>query len=88
MNHVPYKGGAPAIADVMGGQVPCIFANIAEATLRPYKSGKIKVLATSGLKKKSPIYRKSQRLPNLDILGFIPLRGMVLPASSRYYPQK
>ena len=50
MNHVPYKGGAPAIADVMGGQVPLYFANIAEAT-QPYKAGKIKVLATSGLKR-------------------------------------
>lgn len=50
MNHVPYKGGAPAIADVMGEQVPLYFANIAEAS-QPYKAGKIKVLATTGLKR-------------------------------------
>jgi tripartite-type tricarboxylate transporter receptor subunit TctC len=50
MNHVPYKGGAPAIADVMGEQVPLYFANVAEAS-QPYKAGKIKVLATTGLKR-------------------------------------
>ncbi len=50
MVHVPYKGGAPAIADVMGEQVPMYFANLAEAS-QPFKSGKVKVLATSGLKR-------------------------------------
>jgi len=50
MVHVPYKGGAPAIADVMGEQVPMYFANLAEAS-QPFKSGKVRVLATSGLKR-------------------------------------
>jgi tripartite-type tricarboxylate transporter receptor subunit TctC len=50
MLHVPYKGGAPAIADVMGEQVPMYFANIAEAN-QPFKGGKVKVIATTGLKR-------------------------------------
>ena len=50
MVHVPYKGGAPAIADVMGEQVPMYFANLAEAN-QPFKSSKVKVLATTGLKR-------------------------------------
>ena len=50
MVHVPYKGGAPAIADVMGEQVPMYFANVAEAN-QPSKGGKVRVLATTGLKR-------------------------------------
>ncbi len=50
MLHVPYKGGAPAIADVMGEQVPMYFANVAEAN-QPFKGGKVRVLATTGLKR-------------------------------------
>ena len=47
MNHVPYKGGAPAIADVVGGHVPLYFGNVAE--VMPHaKGGKLKVLAVSG----------------------------------------
>jgi tripartite-type tricarboxylate transporter receptor subunit TctC len=31
LNHVPYKGGGPALNDVMGGQVPLFFANVASS---------------------------------------------------------
>ncbi len=44
--HVPYKGGAPAIMDVMGGQVDVYFANAA-SSLSYVKSGKLKALAVS-----------------------------------------
>src|SRR3546814_11934513 len=47
MIHVPYRGEAPAIADVMGGQVPVLFANIPSGM--PYvNSGKLKALVTTG----------------------------------------
>src|SRR3546814_68299 len=47
MIHVPYRGEAPAIADVMGGQVPVLFANIPSGM--PYvNSGKLKELVTTG----------------------------------------
>lgn len=52
MNHVPYKGGAPAISDVLGGQVPMYFGNLAEV-LPHYKSGKLKVMAVSSDKRVS-----------------------------------
>jgi tripartite-type tricarboxylate transporter receptor subunit TctC len=52
MNHVPYKGGAPAISDVLGGQVPMYFGNLAEV-LPHYKSGKLKVVAVSSDKRVS-----------------------------------
>ena len=50
MVHVPYKGGAPALADLLAGHVPLYFANVAEVL--PYaKSGKIKILAVTSEKR-------------------------------------
>lgn len=46
MVHVPYKGGAPAIADVMGNQVPVYFANLSEAL--PHAGRGLRSLAVSG----------------------------------------
>jgi tripartite-type tricarboxylate transporter receptor subunit TctC len=44
LQHVPYKGGAQAITDVIGGQVPLVAMNALE--VQPHvKSGKLKVLA-------------------------------------------
>ncbi len=47
MVHVPYKGGGPALIDVMGGQVPVYFANMASG-LPHVKNGKLKALAVTG----------------------------------------
>jgi len=42
--HVPYRGGPPAIADVMGGQVPCVITSY--GSLSSYQqAGSLKVLA-------------------------------------------
>jgi tripartite-type tricarboxylate transporter receptor subunit TctC len=44
LTHVPYKGGKPAIADVLGGQLPLVAVNAVE--VQPlWKDGKLKVLA-------------------------------------------
>ena len=54
MQHVPYKGPAPATQDVLGGQVPC--GLLAGPTVLPHvRSGKLVALAVSG----------SQRAPTL-----------------------
>lgn len=42
--HVPYKGAAPAMSDVMGGQVPVMMLDLASG-LSIIKSGKVRVLA-------------------------------------------
>lgn len=47
MTHVGYKGGAPAIADLMGGQIDMMFADISVATPLA-KSGKVRALAVTG----------------------------------------
>lgn len=53
MNHVPYKGPAPAMQDLMGGQVQCGF--LAGPTVLPQiKSGKLIALAVSGTER-SPL---------------------------------
>lgn len=44
MIHVPYRGGGPAVADLVAGQVPLVFASLAAVV--PFRqAGKVKVLA-------------------------------------------
>ena len=54
--HVPYKGGGPAMLDVMGGQVPLFFANLASASGH-IQNQKLKPLAVTSKK-------RSAALPN------------------------
>ena len=53
LQHVPYKGVAPAINDVLGGQLPIVFASLPSA-LPHIKAGKLRALAVSG-DKRSPV---------------------------------
>ncbi|MFN9278753.1 MAG: tripartite tricarboxylate transporter substrate binding protein [Betaproteobacteria bacterium] len=46
MLHVPYRGGGPALNDVMGGQVPLFFANVA-SSLGHIQSGRLRALAVT-----------------------------------------
>jgi tripartite-type tricarboxylate transporter receptor subunit TctC len=50
MVHVPYKGDAPAITDLLAGHVHLMFGNIAAAT-RHAKAGKVRILAVTGPKR-------------------------------------
>lgn len=50
ITHIPYKGIAPAVSDMLAGQIDAMFAGVTAAT--PHlKSGKMKVLAISGPKR-------------------------------------
>ena len=48
--HIPYKGSAPALTDLLGGQVQIMFDNIPSA-LPHIKSGKLRAIATTGNKR-------------------------------------
>jgi tripartite-type tricarboxylate transporter receptor subunit TctC len=52
MVHIPYKGGGPALQDVIGGQVPLFFANMASG-LPHVKGGRLRALAVTGTKRSS-----------------------------------
>ena len=59
--HVPYKGGAPAISDLLGGQVDASFQNI-NAILRTSTPASCGALAVTGAK-------RSALLPNVPTLA-------------------
>ena len=63
--HVPYKGGAPAMSDLLGGQVDATFMNI-NTGLPNIKAGKLRALAITSTKR-SPLLPD---VPTMDELGF------------------
>ncbi|MEI7565842.1 MAG: tripartite tricarboxylate transporter substrate binding protein [Burkholderiaceae bacterium] len=52
MQHIPYKGGGPALNDVLGGQVPVFFGSVA-STKQYVDTGKLNALAVTGKKRAS-----------------------------------
>jgi tripartite-type tricarboxylate transporter receptor subunit TctC len=66
--HIPYKGGAPAISDLLGGQVQASFQNV-NAVLPHINVGKLKALAVTG-EKRSPV------LPDVPTLGEAGVNGV------------
>lgn len=82
MTHVPYRGGGPAIADVVAGHVPIYFANLSEA-LPHGASGKLRLLAVSSEKRAAQI----PDVPTVSESGFAGFRtitwnGLLAPAAT------
>ena len=50
MQHVPYKGGAPAMVDLLGGNIQLIFATVS-TSLTHVKAGRIRALAVTSAKR-------------------------------------
>lgn len=50
MTHIPYRGGGPAVTDVISGQVPLLWVSI-PAAAQFVKTGKLKAFAVSTLKR-------------------------------------
>lgn len=65
--HVPYKGGAPAINDLLGGQVDFSFQNV-NAVLPHIRAGKLTAIAVTG-DKRSPV------LPDVPTLAEAGVKG-------------
>jgi tripartite-type tricarboxylate transporter receptor subunit TctC len=68
MLHVPYKGGGPAIADLIAGHVNLSFATILESSGH-IKSGRLRALAVTGLTR-SPILPEVPTLADTVLPGF------------------
>ena len=66
--HVPYKGGAPAIQDLLGGQVEASFQNI-NAIIEHVNGGKLRALAITSQK-------RSSLLPNVPTLAEAGVKGV------------
>ena len=68
MTHIPYKGSAPALTDLMGGQVMVMLDNIPSA-LPHIKSGKLRALATTGAKR-DPLLPELPTLAEAGVSGY------------------
>lgn len=68
MVHVPYKGGAPALADLVGGQVDIMIETIPTAAIQYVEAGKLRALAVT-----SP--RRTNALPNVPTMAEAGLKG-------------
>lgn len=68
MMHVPYKGSAPAIADLMGGHVAMMF-DTTIAIVPQIKAGKVRAIAVSGVK-------RSPQLPDVPTFAEAGLAGV------------
>jgi tripartite-type tricarboxylate transporter receptor subunit TctC len=65
LTHVPYRGGAPAVSDLVGGQVQVLFGSIA-TSMELVRAGKLRALAVTTTV-------RSEELPELPTVGdFVP----------------
>ena len=82
MVHVPYKGENPALADVLGGQLPLMFSNLPVA-LPHAQAGKLRALAVTSLQR-SQIAPEYPTIAESGIPGFdtATWSGLYLPAAT------
>ncbi len=82
ITHIPYKGSAPAVTDLLGGQVMVMFDN-APNVLPQVKAGRLRALATSGAQRTS----RAPELPTVAEAGvpgyeLMVWFGLVAPAGT------
>jgi tripartite-type tricarboxylate transporter receptor subunit TctC len=80
--HVPYKGGGPAIVDLVSGQVPMMFATPIEVNAH-VQSGKLRVLGTTSLQRLAALpdvpTLSESGYPDFEVLSFF---GVLAPAGT------
>ena len=79
--HVPYKGAAPALADVMGGQIPLSIGNLPGGPLAAVKSGRLRGVGVTTAKRSArapevPTFAEGG-VPGYDVAGWY---GICAPA--------
>jgi len=77
MLHIPYKGGPPAIADLISGQVNMMFINMPTG-ITHVRSGKAKIIAVSSIKRVS-------QLPDVPTVDQAGVKGFETSAWSGLY---
>ena len=82
MTHVPYKGSAPALTDLVGGHVSMYFSSLPPA-IALVKEGKIRALAVTG-PARSPIFPELPTIAEAALPGFEAVLhyGIVAPAGT------
>jgi tripartite-type tricarboxylate transporter receptor subunit TctC len=82
MTHVPYKGSAPALSDLVGGHVSMYFSSLPPAVAL-VKDGKLRALAVTGLQR-SPIFPDLPTIAEAALPGFEAVLhyGIVAPAGT------
>jgi tripartite-type tricarboxylate transporter receptor subunit TctC len=81
MTHVPYKGGGPATADLIAGQIPLMFADIS-AALPHIRAGKLRALGVT-TRERTPLLDVptliEQGVPDFDVNAWF---GLMAPAGT------
>ena len=82
ITHVPYKGNGPALADLLGGQIPMMFNNLAPSVSQ-VKVGRLRALAVTG-EQRSPAAPDVPTMAESGYPGalFILWVGMLAPAGT------
>jgi tripartite-type tricarboxylate transporter receptor subunit TctC len=69
--HVPYKGGGPALADTLGGQVPLLIVSM-PAAMSQVRAGKLRALAVTTVKRSPgapeiPTVAEALKIPDYEV---------------------
>ena len=82
ITHVPYKGGAPALQDVIAGHVQMIFATAA-SVVPQIRSGKVRALAVTPIRR-TAVFPELATMDELGLKGFdaTTWHGLVAPAKT------
>jgi tripartite-type tricarboxylate transporter receptor subunit TctC len=82
LTHVPYKGSAPALADLLGGQLSFTFDTVV-TSIPQVKAGKLRPFAVSG-PKRSPAFPQVPTMSELGFKGFdiTQFQGLLAPSKT------
>ena len=82
LNHVPYKGGGPSLADAIAGQIPLVI-NAAPASMPHIRAGKLRALAVT-LPKRSPVVPELPTIAEAGVPGVVVVNwyGLLAPLNT------
>ncbi|HKQ31194.1 MAG TPA: tripartite tricarboxylate transporter substrate binding protein, partial [Burkholderiales bacterium] len=82
MQHIPYKGGGPAMTDLIGGQIPMLFTN-QDTALQNVRAGKIRAVAVASLQR-NPAFPDVPTVAESGVPGFSAVSwfGLSAPAGT------